>query len=287
MRSRISVPLIPGLVFVVALAACTAQLPASRAADPKPSAPTGQRVGDSLSVSKHRAELETLLRLTPERAARQPATTSDPRSIAARCEAQLGQAPTYGSLARVVDRSKPDLATHEYVALAWLFDHVQPDRYHAVQWAWNGHAYDYDEWISLGSSEFVWLGQWLEVEPTPGLPSRRELLKRLGLHKYAQVLRGEQPVSIDTYAYAGRRYYLLTYQLHAGAGDPDSFFTTLLQASNGSAQLALWVDAPSGLLAKAQFVPAAGVLFQFEQVFAGYSGDIRVVAPPTAPSIRK
>jgi hypothetical protein len=252
---------------------------------PTRSVPTDKRGGDSLWVSKHKSEIDTLQLLSQERASRQPDTTSDPRSIAARCAAQLGQARTYGSLARILDRSKNELATHDYVVIMWLFDHADPDRYHVVQTAWAGSAYIYDEWITLGDSEFAFLGLWLEQERAGGT-SRRELGRKLGLQKYIQVLQSQAPTSVGTYSYAARRYSLLTYLLSV-SGDFESFLT----GSSGSIQLALWIDSASGLLVKAHLVPAAspsgGVPPEFEQVFVSYSGDIRVEAPPVEQRMEK
>jgi hypothetical protein len=167
----------------------------------------------------------------------------------------------------------------------WLFDHANPDRYHVVQTAWAGSAYVYDEWISLGDSDFAFLGLWLELERAAGT-TRRELGRKLGLQKYIQVLQSQPPTSIGTYSYAGRRYSLLNYLLSV-AGDFESFLTD----SSGSIQLALWIDSASGLLVKAHLVPAAspsgGVAPEFEQVFVSYSSDIRVEAPPVEQRMKK
>jgi hypothetical protein len=232
-------------------------------------------------ISKRRPEVEALQRLSIERAERQSATIPDPRGIAARCAAQLEQARTYASLSQILDRSLPELAARGYVRVRWMLDHVEPDRTHVLQVAWNGQAEVSDEWIVIKDSEFDFLGRWVELPR----PERNELGKKLSVRKYVPVLRDEQPLSAVAYSYAGKRYALLTYR-HPIEGA----FVGLFQGSGGSVRLELWIDSASGLLAKARGVPTSAqtgaVPQELEEIFVGYSDDIRIEAPPAAPKTK-
>jgi hypothetical protein len=232
----------------------------------------------SLALLKYESEVNTLLLLSDERASKQSDTTPDPRSIAARCVMQVEQARSYSSFVRILNKNMKELAANNYVLAAIRFDHVDPDRDHVVQTAWNGHAYDYDEWITIGNTgfELALLALGPLSPESPLLKDRLDVGRRAGFQKYAKVLQSKEPSSVGTHSYAGKRYTLLTY-----VGDFELFFVR----SPGSAQLELWIDSASGLLAKARLVfaaPSGGApaQFEYEQVFVGYSGDIRVEAPP-------
>jgi hypothetical protein len=240
-----------------------------------------QQIANPSVIWKRRLEVDTLQRLSIERAERQAATIPDPRGIAARCAAQLEQARTYGSLSRILDRSVPELAARGYVRITWIVDHVEPDRTHVLQVAWDGQAEVSDEWITITDREFALLATWMELPR----PARNELGKKLSVRKYVPVLRDEQPLSAVTYSYAGKRYALLTYR-HPIEGD----FVGLFPGSGGSVRLELWIDSASGLLAKARGVPTGAptgaVPPELEEVFVGYSDDIRIEAPPAAPKTK-
>ena len=162
-----------------------------------------------------------------------------------------------------------------------IFDHVKPDRDHVVQSSWSGGpSYDYDEWITIGSSQFTFLGLWFTGLGT----DRSALTEKFGLYKYVRILQHEQPISAAQCVYEGKRYGLLTYLLPSG----DDFLAKDLK---GPVQVQLWSDAMSGLLARARIVPApsqaGGVSSEFEQVFVGYGDDIRVDPPPSELTINK
>lgn len=233
-----------------------------------------------LSVQNYKSEIEMLLALSAENASKQPKADVDPRIIAGRCADQLEKARSYGSLARILDRGNKELAAHGSVGISWAFDHVEPDRYHVVQDSWGGGpSYDFDEWITIGTSQFDFTGFWMEglVLDVPGWDPRQQN-QRLGLQKYLQILRSEQPSFADIYSYGSKHYDLLVYLLPVG-GDYKAFLANV----NGSAKLLMWIDSESGSLAKAYFVPttspSASVPLEFEQVFVGYSGDVHIEPP--------
>lgn len=248
-------------------------------------AASGSRAGaqhiPKLSVQNYDSEIELLLALSPGSASKQPKTDLDPRTIAARCADQLEKARSYGSLARILDRGNKELAGRNSVGISWVLDHVEPDRYHVVQRSWGGGpGYDFDEWITIGDSHFQFTGFWMEglVLEAPGWDPRQQN-RELGLLKYLQVLRGEQPVSADLYLYKGKHYYLLVYLFSA---DRHKEFPEFV--ASGPAQLRLWIDSESALLAQADFLPATNTPGrepdkEFEQVFVGYSGRIQIEPP--------
>ena len=234
-----------------------------------------------LSVQNYKSEIEMLLALSPEDASKQPEPGLDPKTIALKSADQLEKARSYSSIARILDKGSKELAAHHSVGIFWTFDHVEPDRYHVTQNSWGGGpGYDFDEWITIGKSEFDFYGLWMPqletvVSKWNPLPQNRDL----GLQKYLQILRTQQPGSADVYLYRAKRYCLLVYLLPAG-GDYEAF----LEQVSGSAKLEMWIDLESALLAKARFVPTTNppgekVPLEFEQVFAGYSGDVHVEAP--------
>src|SRR5262249_36281452 len=82
------------------------------------------------------------------------------------------------------------------------------------------------------------------------------------------------------YNYVGRRYYLLEYE-SSRLGD----FTRFSRSLKGPAQIHIWIDLDTGLLAKGELAgwntePAGKqTLFELEQAFAGYGSDIQIRAP--------
>lgn len=231
-----------------------------------------------LYLANYEAAVDELQKLTVESATKQADAILDPKTLALRCTQSVEKAPGYSSLARVLNANIKGLAAHDYVEISWAFDYVRSDRHHVIQHMWSGGpGYDYDEWITIGSAHFDFVGVW--VKGLKGVSGPRITLNRsLSAEKYLQVMRAEQPGSASTYLYRGRRYYLLAYEVPID-GDFKAFF----RHESGTAKLLVWIDSETGTLVKTQFTPAAnpsgGVPRQFEQVFAGYSASTRIESP--------
>jgi hypothetical protein len=243
------------------------------------SAATSAAQNGQLYLANYKSDVDALEKLTAESATKQADAVPDSKPIAIRCTESVEKAHAYSSIARVLNGSMKDLATRDYVEISWALDYVRPDRYHVIQYMWSGGpGYDYDEWLTIGSShlDFV-VGMWVKGLKGVSAP-RIELNRSLGTEKYLQVMRTEQPGSAGIYLYRGRRYYMLAYELSI-SGDFKAFFLH----ESGAAKLLVWIDSETGMLAKTQFTPAAnpsgGAPRQFEQVFAGYSADIHIDAP--------
>jgi hypothetical protein len=175
---------------------------------------------------------------------------------------------------QVVDKSVAALDAHNYVTASWTFDHQAPNRYHVTQSLWNGKAYDYDEWITIGQTHFDFVGLWFKPLDSP----RIDLNSKLGLQKYLQVLRSEEPRSGGTRSFDGKSYASVTYLL-SSPGD----FKGSLGSSDGPVQVELWIESESRLLAKARVIPTEGTrVRQFHQVFVGYGGNVQIQEPSQA-----
>jgi len=246
-------------------------------ASPTASNPTLFKGGEGLRAPTYRVKVERLLMLS-DTSPSDAATSSAPsKTVAVRCAEFLGKNPNYSSFARLLDRSVTALESRDFIAESWTFDHQGPDRYHVTQSLWNGNsAYFYDEWITTGKTHFDFAGLWVERAD----PVRVDLNRKLGVQKYLQLLKKEEPRSGRTQAYDGQNYALVTYIVPL-AGDFQAFFGT----GEGMAQVQLWIDSDSAFLTKARVSPASSGIpaRELQQVFVGYGADIQI-KPPAAPS---
>ncbi|NDQ57863.1 MAG: hypothetical protein GZ088_12400 [Acidipila sp.] len=236
-----------------------------------------------LSVQNYKSEVDKLMALSTESAKKQLSGDVDLKVIATKCADELEKARSYGSVAVILDRENKQLRSHNAVAGTMTFDYVAPDRYHVVQNAWGGGpGYDFDEWVTIGDSYYTFTSIWIEGIEKALVPAGydpRHTNRAWGLPKYVDVLRGEQPISGDMYLYNGKPYYLLVYVFPPSRHPEFPEFV-----ARGSANLRLWIDSNTGLLAEADFVPVPekpgnAPHREFKQVLVAYSGDIRVDPP--------
>jgi hypothetical protein len=233
--------------------------------------------GEGLVAPTLRDQVERLLRLSDTSASDAATSTAPSKALALKCAELIDKHPNYSSFARLTDRSVTALESRDFIAESWTFDHQGPDRYHVTQSLWNGSsAYFYDEWITIGKAHFDFAGLWIERSD----PVRVDLNRKLGMQKYLQLLRKEQPRSGRTQTYDGQAYALVTYVVPF-TGDLQAFLGT----GEGMAEVQLWIDSSSTLLTKARVGRASpGVSArELQQVFVGYDGHIQIKAP-TAPS---
>ncbi len=221
--------------------------------------------------------LQGLRTLSTRSASKGSEDVSDPKKIALRCAQETEKAPSYISELAIRDRTQKELASRDYVRLAWRIDFVRPDRYHVIQKGWGGGPdYVYDEWVTLGSEHYDNVGVWMKSDGT----GRAKLNPRFRADKYLPMLRTEEPKSAAVYHHLGRLYYLLEYE-SADLGDFANFSESLI----GPAHFRIWIDSETGLLAKGEFAarnkePAGKETpFELEQAFAGYGLDIQIKAP--------
>jgi len=236
-------------------------------------------VPESGIVGRRKADAAALARLSTVGAEGLPDAVRDPRLLATGLARQLAKVRTYGSWSVLLDPGMPQLAAHDAILIAFVADVREPDAAHVAQTAWDGNDYVYDDWMAIKDAEFAGLAGWVRSGPL----GRSALRDRLGLRKYVQVLRQEQPLGAETYAYGGRRYVLLSYEIPL-AGD----FAALFQGPHGPVlqgplRLELWVEAASGLLVKAHAfgvaAPDGTLPWELEQVFVGYGDSLRIEAP--------
>src|SRR5208282_2063322 len=242
----------------------------------------GQHV-PKLSVQNHQAEIRQLMALSAATAKKEAIGDVDAKAIAAKCADELVRARSYGSFAAIFDRENEQLRSHNALGQSMTFDHVHPDRYHFIRDSWGGGpGYDFDEWVTIGDSDYVFTSIWMEgiekVLSPAGHDARREN-RGWGLPKYIGFLRRETPTSTDLYLYDGKPYYLLVYEFPASQHPEFPEYV-----GSGSVDLKLWIDAKTGLLAQADLVsatdnPGKAPRREFQQVFVAYSGDVRVEPP--------
>jgi len=245
---------------------------------------------NQIKVEMRYADVGALQGLSTDSAKIQPDAITDSGLLATSCATALEKVRSYVSVSHMLNRAKPQHAFSGYLLGTWTSEAVEPDRAHVWQTAWSGddRKYLFDEYILIKNSTFANVGiQWLEM------PSRKDVgsVNKLGLGKYAQVLRDQRPTSAAAYLYSGKRYLLLSYVLPV-AGDLAEFFMTpgTSQQPGRSLQLELWIDSTSGLLAKARAIesdaPPGAAQLEFEQLFVGYSDSIEIAAPPGVSGLR-
>jgi hypothetical protein len=146
-----------------------------------------------LSLQNHKTEIRKLTELSTETAKKQTTGDVEAKAIAGKCADELEKAQSYGSIAVILDRENQQLRSHDALGLSMAFDHVKPDRYHVVRNSWGGGpGYDFDEWITIGDSDYTFTSIWLagiEKALAPAGYDPRQENRRWGLQKYVDVLR--------------------------------------------------------------------------------------------------
>ena len=223
-------------------------------------------------------DLDTLRKLSISSASREEQKLDSPSSVAARSADAAEKPQRYFSELIIRDPSRSELAPKDHVLFKWEFQFAKPDRYQVKQTAWDGQYYVVDDWITIGSEEFINILYWMKKENT-----RSELNELLRVDKYLPILRQEVPTSASVYRYYGHRYFVLEYETPR-LGDLGKLVAALPKPGH----LRIWIDSESGLPAKAELV-ALGVTgrgkqarFHLEQTIAGYGSDIRIETPKTA-----
>lgn len=224
------------------------------------------------------ADLDALRKLSISSASREVQGLDTPKSVATRSADAAEKAQTYFSELIIRDPSRSELAAKDHILFRWELQFAKPDRYQVKQTAWDGQYYVVDDWITVGSEEFINILYWMKKENT-----RSELNELLRVDKYLPILRQEAPTSAAVYRYNGRRYFVLEYE-SPHLGDLGKFLRTDPEAS----YLRIWIDSENMLPAKAELVasPKAAkgkeVPRHVDQTFAGYGSDIRIEAPKTS-----
>jgi hypothetical protein len=248
----------------------------------------GQHVA-KLSAQNHKTEIEKLVALSTDTAKKQASSNVDTRAIAIKCADELERVQSYSSVALILDRQSKELASHDSLGLKMVFDYERPDRYHMVRNSWGGGpGYDFDEWVTIGDSEYTFTPIWMGESHSKLLvrtagPDPREANREFGVQKYIEVLRAETPSLEGTYEYGDKKYHLLVYVLPANRykGFPQTF----VLHDSASGLLLLWIDSQTSLLAKSRFTAVADVQNsqpvsrEYQQVFVGYSQEISVKPP--------
>jgi hypothetical protein len=243
------------------------------AVSPPPSRLTLAKAGEGLLAPTYASQIEQLLKISESTVLNQTTEPSaDLKRVAVRCAEQLEKQPSYSSHVQLVDKSVAALEARNYVIATWTFDHQAPNNYHVTQTSWNGKAYDYDEWITVGQTHFDFVGFWIQPSTSARI-ERIDLNTKLGLQKFSQVLRDEEPQSGGAQSVDGRRYTSVRYLL-------SSEFKGFLGKSDGPMQVDVWIESETGLLAKARVTPAGSSAARFQQqVFVGYGGNVQIQAP--------
>ena len=238
--------------------------------------PSNAEMKRQLRFAESELDLQALMGLSVSAAAREPEEVSEPKKIGLRCADETEKPPAYISELVLIDRTRKELASKDYIGLAWRLDFAKPDRYHVNQKGWGGQDYEYDEWVTIGSEHYNNVGLWVKWVDS----GRIKLNSLLRVEKYLLLLRAQEPKSASVYHYRDRSYYVLEYE-SSDLGGFAAFSDLLI----GPAHFRIWIDSETGLLAKGEFVARTKepkgkeVPFELQQTFAGYGSEIHIEAP--------
>jgi hypothetical protein len=210
------------------------------------------------------------------------------KSLAVRFAKATRKASSYRTEFVCVDQSIPELENHAFVRLHWVMEYEKPDRHHVMQRGWPevGKEYLYDEWMDLKEGHFDNAGFWLKAKKASDPTQyRSRLSSALQADRILHFLEAETPVSAQKKGMAGGDYWIFRYQVDP-ANDLLSLpihYTTLVEAPY---HLLLWVDATTGLLAKAEIQGKAmkgsgnPVSLILVQTFGLWGRSFAIKAPP-------
>lgn len=150
-------------------------------------------------------------------------------------------------------------------------DAAPGERFHVLQAAGNL----YDEWINIGNEGYRNAGLWF---PTPEKSREADAATNRfsSPEKYVILMQQGEPVASGEVESGGRRYGVIEYRQVLGPG-----FSPTLRVAPEPAQVRIWIDSLTGLLAKAEITGNGdnGQPFRLEQTYAGQGIAVRIEAP--------
>jgi hypothetical protein len=190
----------------------------------------------------------------------------------------LRSAKSYLTLLTIDDPEQKELEDIHYVLAVWEMQFVSPNRFHVDQGMWDRgrHKYVYDQWIDIGQKHFDNVGIWISGPS----PSRQTMDTLLTVDKFAEILDRQKPEVFRMYSFGAKQYLLLDYHLTT----LDSF-GAITQSFEPPAQVRVWVDAQTALLARADVSgqrkehDGSRSPLHLSQEFAGFNAHLDIKQP--------
>jgi len=228
-----------------------------------------------------------LMLLTVEAApAEWPAANLNARTLAKKFAKTTDKKRSYRSELAVIDRANSELQSKDFLTLHWAMDYLAPDRYHVMQMGWEqqGHEYVYDEWIDLKAEHFDNAGFWAKLKKSDATDIRTRIGQSLRADDLVKLLASTAPATLTEHHFRGRRYHAFLFPL-----DPASslvcFPVKYSSVVDGPFNVRIWVDADTGLLAKADITGAAmksdgkPATMEIVRVFGQWDQNFAINAP--------
>lgn len=214
----------------------------------------------------------------------EPARSRSAGDWLARAREQIQAARSYRSWLIKRDYSMPHLEPRDFAYVEWQVEFAGPDRLHVRQVIHEKAPLGelIEERIRIGAQYFINPGKWMRADAQTAADNA-ELDRFLLLEKFSEVLRGKFAV-LGTARSGDRPYVLLESDTARPGASP-----ILSEFADAKCHTRLWIDAESGLLAKAELVfqgkDAGGEPLHkaFAQVFTDYNQPLSI-DPPLLPT---